>query len=84
MPRPNAPTYPDADQSAVARPMTSASPALGVVLSSVSVGSRVSAAEVAPTSVRICRSVSTVFGPWPTRPTRDSSAMAAGNSASTE
>src|SRR5688572_6349263 len=39
--RPNAPTYPDADQRAPARPSTSASPAPGLALSSYSVGARV-------------------------------------------
>ena len=61
-----------------------ARPAFGVLLSWVSVGSRVSAALEAPTSRRICRSVSTVLGPCPTRPTSDRIAIAAGNRASTE
>ena len=84
MPRPNAPTYPDADHSATARPMISAKPAPWVWLSWFRVGSRVSAALEAPTSRRMSSSVSTVCLPWPTRPTSETIAIAAGNSASTE
>ena len=64
--------------------MTSASPAPWLPASWLIVGSRVSAADEAPMSRRICSNVSTVCCCWPTRPTSESSAMMPGKSASTE
>ena len=82
--RPNAPTYPDADHSADARPMTNANPAARCAWPAPSAGcSTVRTTEPAPACRSTSSSVCTVCGPCPTSPTREISAIAAGNIAST-
>ncbi len=82
--RPKAPTYPDADHSAPARPRTRARPALGAS-TNCSTGPRsVSTADDGPSSSIICITASTVFSPWPKTPSSDTSARSAGKSESTE
>ena len=81
--RPNEPTYPEADHRAVSRPITSATPAPGVLVSCSRVGPSVLATPASPLLDITLSRLSTIFGPWPTSPSSDSTAMTAGKSAST-
>jgi hypothetical protein len=83
MPRLKAITYPDADHSAVARPMMRASSPPGAVAKDWIVGSKVLATEAPPALVRMSVTVETVFSACPTRLSSDKMAMSAGKSAST-
>ncbi len=81
----NAPTYPDADQSAPSTPMTSPSPAPCDVARSSSRGLIVSVRVSKETSgARISMILSIDSSAWPNRPTSDSTAIRPGKSASTE
>ena len=81
--RMKAPTYPDADQSARARPRTKANPAAPRFEAIDSTGPRkVSAAESGPISVITSVTLRVVVSGSPIRPMIETSAISAGNSAS--
>ena len=82
--RPNAPTYPDADHSATASPMTSARPAEFDEAIWFSAGSIVPSICSETNGLSVSTTVVTAFCDCPTTPRMETSASAAGKIASTE